>query len=560
MELSFNIGVKSTKPKKKKRDGALEDNIVSNSRSWSSETSDTIESDSMDMEEKCLVEETSFDCEDNRAFTGKNLEQMPKSSKTITKRVLRKLLEKINFLNNDNDNILLNKLVVLSSLLKNLVNVSVRKSFTLDISLDNVVKKSAQEKLVAVRKLFSKINGFGGTSTPSKFAGIIRAIFTSELSLAQASKKAEETKILTVVLKKISVETSTEAVCTALSGFGVVQKAIVKFSKSEQADLVTACWSILIGKNAMHVARTDQDKELWNTRNQHRALLYTLPIEMTAYDIWNYIGSVSGKTYTINHHSIIYAQARYAVVCFESANFLNAVMRTNPVLRGVNMYWSLLGFSKCVEYGKIGHTSLGCTVGENLSSGKPSRRPFSDIDKSRLATIYAKCLAPIARSVAFGGIFWVKIAGGNVFLPLSVQKVLVNFGSSLEMKPTLSDMSDVEKRFAVLKSSLASLVGQIGELAKRLDSFMLTVFQPSPGCQLLVTSSSQDRVGNIVMKEDLGEATSGKTATTLDFSASPKVKRLENMLEGLFASVLSLTARFESSVLAGSVFSKPPSQ
>ncbi|KAG9297147.1 hypothetical protein G9A89_019428 [Geosiphon pyriformis] len=109
------------------------------------------------------------------------------------------------------------------------------------------------------------------------------------------------------------------------------------------------------------------------------------------------------------------------------------------------------------------------------------------------------------------------------------------------MKPIIHNTSDVEKKFAVLKSSLASLAEQIDELAKRLDLFMLAVSQSSPKCQLPVTLPSQDQMGNVVIGESLGEATSGETVTTLNSSASIEVKRLESMLEELSASVLSLT-------------------
>ncbi|KAG9291331.1 hypothetical protein G9A89_003983 [Geosiphon pyriformis] len=77
-----------------------------------------------------------------------------------------------------------------------------------DISLDNVVGNSVQKKLVVVRKLFSKINGFGGASAPSKFARIIRITFTSELSLVQASKKTKDVKILVNTNLKKSTDCS----------------------------------------------------------------------------------------------------------------------------------------------------------------------------------------------------------------------------------------------------------------------------------------------------------------------------------------------------------------
>ncbi|KAG9290922.1 hypothetical protein G9A89_011072 [Geosiphon pyriformis] len=193
---------------------------------------------------------------------------------------------------------------------KNLVNVSVYKSFALDIGLNKVVEKSFQEKLQVIRKLFSKINGFGKASTLLKFAEIIRTSFTFKSSLAQASKKAEDAKILvntdlkkfsghsdqTVVVKKIPVGTLVEAIYAALSEFGVIklikmqlmklwQKAVVKFGKIEQTDLVAVRWSILIGKNAVHVAKTDKNKKSWNVKDYHRALFYTLLIGMNAHNI-----------------------------------------------------------------------------------------------------------------------------------------------------------------------------------------------------------------------------------------------------------------------------------
>ncbi|KAG9284120.1 hypothetical protein G9A89_022894 [Geosiphon pyriformis] len=427
-----NNGFKPVLSRKKKRDSVLKDSsggkIVSP------------KSDSIDMEKKCLT---------------------PTGSKVKTKKALGKPLGKINFLSSNVDNdILLDTPLELLLPLKNLVNVSVCKFFALDIGLDKVVEKSSQEKLQVVRKLFSKINGFGRAFTPSKFAGIIRALFTSKSSLAQTSKKAEKAKILVntdlkkssgcsdwaVVVKKISVRTLAEAVCAVLSEFG-----IIKLIKMQLVGLWQKAISILIGKDAVHVARSNMDKEIWNTRNIYRALLYTLSMETNAHDIWDYVNSVGEKTCAIDHHSVIYAQARCAIVCFESAESLNVVMDTTLVLRGVNLYWFYLGFSKCAKCEKMGYTSLSCSA---------------------------------------------KIAGGSLFPFLSVHNVLVNPDSFLEMKPTLSVAVDIEKRFAILESSLTSLMEQINELAKKLDSLVLTVSQPSPRCQLPVIPPSQNQVMN----------------------------------------------------------------
>ncbi|KAG9293884.1 hypothetical protein G9A89_019222 [Geosiphon pyriformis] len=258
MESGFNIGVKLVESRKKKKSDVLENNI-------GSETGDTTESDSVDMEEKFLVEKTSFDYGKDGVLTSGDLKQTFKSSKILTKKALGKPLGKIDFLNNNDDNILLDKPLVLPLPLKNLVNVSVKKFFTLNIGLDNVVRKSAQKKLMVIRKLFSKINSFGEAFTPSKFAGIIKATFTSELSLVQASKKAKEAKILVntdlkkssghsnqvVVLKEIPIGTLTEAVCAALFKFSLIklikmqlvglwQKAVVEFEQINYDNLVMA--------------------------------------------------------------------------------------------------------------------------------------------------------------------------------------------------------------------------------------------------------------------------------------------------------------------------------
>ncbi|KAG9284666.1 hypothetical protein G9A89_003626 [Geosiphon pyriformis] len=454
-------GFKTVASRKKRKRGALAEGVdnggvaagVSGVCSWGSETGDTTESESVDMEEKCLVEETSFNYGEGGALAGGDYDQTPTSSKVKTKKALGKPLGKIDFSkDSSNDSVLSDAPLELPPSMKNLVNVSVRKSFMLDIGLDKVVSKSSQEKLVVVRKLFSKINGFGGASTPSKFSEIIRATFTSESGLIKAIEKATGVNIMVntdlkrssgrsdraVVVKEIPIGTSAKAVHAALYKFG---KVMVEFERLDQADLVAAEWSILIG--------ADSDKEAWD--------------------------------------------ARCAVVCFDFAKSLDAAVGITPVLRNTNLHWSHLISAKCAKCEKLGHTSLGCAVGGKLSSGSSLRKVFSDMDKSRLATIYAKCSASVARPVSFGGLSWAKVAYG-CFSPLfSGQNVVVNNGSSSEIKPFQLVVMEVNDRYAALERRLASLTEQVGKLAKRLDAFGPTVLQPSPGCQPLMTPSSQDQ-------------------------------------------------------------------
>ncbi|KAG9291040.1 hypothetical protein G9A89_012912 [Geosiphon pyriformis] len=527
MEPGFNIGIKSTESRKKRRGNALEDNV--GNRKFTA-TGNTTESDSVDMEEKFLVEKTSFDYEEGSIIA------------VQTKRALGKPLGKIDFLDNSGDNILLDRPVVFPLPLKNLVDVSIRKFFTLDISLNNVVRKSAQEKLMVVRKLFSKINGFGETFTPSKFAGIIRAIFTSKLSLAQTSKKAKEAKILVnadlkklsehsdraVVLKKISVGTSTEAVYAHYLNLlvGLWQKAIVKFGKSKQTGLVTVCWSILIKKNAVCVVRTDQDKKL--------VLLYTLPIGTTAHDIWDFIGSVGEKTCVINCHPVIYVQVRCAIICFESANLLDAIMRTTPVLKSAHFHWFCLGSAVYAKYRKLGHTSLSCVSDRKFSSGSLPCHFLSDADKSQLAAIYVKCSAPVACPVFFDGVSWAKIVGGSLFSSLSILNGLLDANSSLEEKPTPLVFLELNDRFVTLECSLTSLAECVDKLAKRLDTPRPTVFQLSSGWV------------NIVISESLSVATSGKTIVGVVVFDLSVMSKMEETLKNLSRIVMGLLAKMEN--------------
>ncbi|KAG9288444.1 hypothetical protein G9A89_015650 [Geosiphon pyriformis] len=242
-----------------------------------------------------------------------------------------------------------------------------------------------------------------------------------------------------------------------------------------------------------------------------------------AHDIWDFVKSVGGKTYVIDCHSVTYAWARCAVVCFDSAESLDAGVRTTPVLRNTNFHWSRLISAKCAKYEKLGHTLLSCVVGGKFSSGNSLRRAFSDMDKSRLAAIYAKHSALIARPVSFG-----------------------DNGFSLEIKPSLLVTMEVNNRFAALECSLVCLAEQVGKLAKRLDALGPMVLQPSPGCQPLVTPLSQDQGADVVMSESSGVSTSGGTVIGVVSFNMSSVSKLEDSMRCLMEMVLGLLAKVDS--------------
>ncbi|KAG9287449.1 hypothetical protein G9A89_023821 [Geosiphon pyriformis] len=223
-------------------------------------------------------------------------------------------------------------------------------------------------------------------------------------------------------------------------------------------------------------------------KNHYRVLLYTLSVGINAYNIWNFIGSVDEKTCVINYYSVTYARARCTVVCFDSAELLNAAIGTTPVLKSTYFYWSCLVLAKCAKYKNSGHILLNCITSEKLLSNNLSCKVFSDADKSRLAAIYAKYLAPVAYPVFFDGISWVKIVDIFSVPLLLICSGLLNSGSSSKMKPTSLDTNSFEERFMTLECSLASFARQISKLAKRLESLVPAVFQFSPECQLLIVN------------------------------------------------------------------------
>ncbi|KAG9299716.1 hypothetical protein G9A89_013076 [Geosiphon pyriformis] len=151
----FNDGFKPVLPRKKRRNSALEDSAddkvvgtkVQNNHSWSSETGNTTESDSIDMEEEYLVEKTNFRQKSGEEFGGVDTDITSKGSKKIViKHTLKKPLGTINFsMENNNDDDILDGSLSLSPplFLKHTVQVSIRKFFALDIDLGVVASKSS---------------------------------------------------------------------------------------------------------------------------------------------------------------------------------------------------------------------------------------------------------------------------------------------------------------------------------------------------------------------------------------------------------------------------------
>ncbi|KAG9301120.1 hypothetical protein G9A89_012503 [Geosiphon pyriformis] len=240
-----------------------------------------------------------------------------------------------------------------------------------------------------------------------------------------------------------------------------------------------------------------------------------------AHDIWDYVVSVDEKTCVIDHHPVSYVWARCTTVCFDFAESLDTVIETMLVLKGVNLHWFRLVSAKCAGCRKLGHTLLVCPIGgkKYVPSGASLCKPLLDLNKSRLAAIYAKRLAP---------------------------NVLLKAGFSLEMKPTLLVSLELDNRFAALKHSLTSLTKCVDMLAKRLETLEPMVSQLSPEHQPLVTPSSQNQGVDIVMSKSLGVATDSKTVMGVVVFDPAVISKMEKTLNNLSITVMSLLAKLDN--------------
>ncbi|KAG9294641.1 hypothetical protein G9A89_008120 [Geosiphon pyriformis] len=177
----------------------------------------------------------------------------------------------------------------------------------------------------------------------------------------------------------------------------------------------------------------------------------------------------------------------------------------------------------------FGHIIINCSLGGN--SGVHKKQVFFDQDQVHLAGIYKKKLALISRFVFFAGKTWVQVTGdSNSYMALSSSS---GSGSLSAMIPPPQFSLDVNNRFAAFEHSLISLAKQVDKLAKRLDALRLT-----------------NQEVDTVMSKSLGAATSGETVAEMVVYNSSAVFKLEDTLDILLKTVMSLSARLENAGLA----------
>ncbi|KAG9294427.1 hypothetical protein G9A89_001932 [Geosiphon pyriformis] len=423
-------------------------------------------------------------------------------------------------------------------IIKTQVEIAVKKSFALDINISNVEGKSVMAKTQLIRKIFSKINGFGRATIPSKFEEIIRSTFTSEKSMKKAASLAGENRIIVntdlkrqgvrsdqaVVIKKIPMDMPKEMIITTVSEYGQIvsikvqliglwQKAVVEFAESSQADLLASKWLFLIGKDSVHVAKAVGDCETWAFKNQFRTLLFTLPVGMTAHDLGTLLKGAGGKTCVINHSLETGNRTRCAVVCFESDKAIESAFRTESIFGSVKLSWTRLDLVRCKWCGKFGHFALECDAEVALASqsSKLFKKSANLNTCLQLTKLYAKKKIPISRPVAFGGKSWAQVASvasvshsscdgsGSGFLPFGAL-------SSGSTPPPLSVVdSPLGTHLACLECSVKLLSDQILNILLHLDNLSLVLLAPPSSVIPFVSTSHPSISGSLMVTDsDLG--------------------------------------------------------
>ncbi|KAG9305914.1 hypothetical protein G9A89_016567 [Geosiphon pyriformis] len=427
------------------------------------------------------------------------------------------------------------------------------KSFALDIEVLAVPEKTNVDKLMAVKKIFYQVDEFGGALTLSKFPGIIRLSFTSEKSLIKTRELAISEKILVnddlrkvnrhsdwkVIVKEIPVDLLKSAVDSAFSKFGKIvsikmqliglwQKALVEFESFKVASLVVSKWSVLMGKDSVHVALAVSNKQTWVSRDQHRALLYTLPVGTTAHDLSSLLELYDEKTCFIGCNPNSYVCDRCAIICFGDEVSKLAAIGIIPVFKDVGLHWAGLSLASCTYCKQFSHVTVNCFLGEN--SGVCGKKVVSDQDRIHLAGIYKKKSAPIAHPVLFGGKTWTQVAGGSPFCVVPPGLAGAGLHSGLVTLSIMTDsptISHLNNWLAILQCSLELLtdcVSGILILTSDVDSGMIV------DTALVSFGTSPPAIPNAVVELS---SSSSKVFTA-------KVGGLETKLIALEASVGSI--------------------
>ncbi|KAG9296409.1 hypothetical protein G9A89_015001 [Geosiphon pyriformis] len=384
----------------------------------------------------------------NGSFLGSAINTL-KAKKVNTNLVCGFLLGLIDYGMNKDDELLpsflkisLEKKWVDPKIVKFQVKVSVRKFFVLDINLSTVERKSVMTKTYFIRKIFLLVNGFGGATTPLNMEITISLAREKEIVVNNDLKKQGICSDWAVVIKKILMNMPKEII------------TIVEFAELDQANLLVSKWSFLISKDSVHVAKAVEDHETWASKNQFRALLFTLPVGMTAHDLETLLKKTGGKTCVINRS-------------LETGN---------------RICYAVMDLVCCMKYEHFGHSALECDASEVLVlplSKKLYKKIASEKAHFQLAKLYEKKDVPISHLVAFM-VLLTNSSGGAYFksdsssLPLDI----LHLGGTLPS--ILNNNSGLSGYLAILEQFLELLSDQVFVLLKKLSFMKLVPLTVSP--------------------------------------------------------------------------------
>ncbi|KAG9287993.1 hypothetical protein G9A89_017588 [Geosiphon pyriformis] len=413
------------------------------------------------------------------------------------------------------------------------------KSFALDVNLSAVPDRTNNNKLISIKKIFYKIDGFEGASTLSKFLGVICSTFTNESSLIKAREIAVREKIVVNSnFKKTNIRLNWEVVIKEIPvdlPKVTVESAQIEFESSEVTSLVASKWSVLVGKNSVCVALAVCDKQI-----------------TSAYDLSDLLISYGGKTCFIGRNPSSYVHDWCAIISFKNEAARLAAVYIIPIFKGVSLHWASLVLASCTKCEQFGHITVNCSVDE--SSGIHKKRVVSDHDRVHLAGIYKKKSAPIVCLVLFGGKTWAQVASGTPSCAFPSGSSGSGLHSGLVPPLAVSDplvVSHLDDHLAVLECSLELLANRVSGILVRLDSFGMV---PAVSSFLASSPVASAALGsgvnsNIIVDNALGfsDVTSPITDdAVVDLSASSskvlttKVGSLKTKLVTLEASVGSV--------------------
>ncbi|KAG9289049.1 hypothetical protein G9A89_015598 [Geosiphon pyriformis] len=578
-------------------------------RSWASEVNSEVDSVSgvsdLDNLENIVAEKTSY-AESDAGLDDDMNDAIPRKTRTHTY-VLNSKLPPLSFniLSDGEDTLPLpnpkfcgsNCLPPVGSHAPEKQSFNSSKSFALDIELSAVPGKTNGDKLVSIKKIFYCIDGFGGASTPSKFSGIIRSSFTSEISLNKAKKMTIGEKILVndnlkkvnsrsdweVIVKEIPMDLSKSVIEAVFSKFGKIilikvqliglwQKALVEYESSEVADLVAAKWFVLMRKDSVRMAKACVDKQTWVSRDQHRVLLYTLPVGTTVHDLSELVKAYDRKTCFIGRNPTSYVCNRCAVICFESGASKLAAIDSVLVFKGVGLCWAGLSLASCIHCKLFGHTAVDCSV--SRGPGGHGKCVVTFQDRVWLANIYRKKQAPIVHPVSFGGKTWAQVVGSSPsrVVSLGASDVGSISGSkAFSMDSSSSGAADIGGRLAVLEHSMEILSDQVSLILKKLSFVDLVSLAPSSSALSLVSPTAVvlDMDSGLALDSSLLSSASSPSnvgESIVDFSLSSsrvltaKIGSLESNMVALEASVHSVLDRLDHLHSGSGSLAFPPSQ